>query len=79
MDVEFALVKLDKWFRKMVVVCIIFAIVTFVLGVELRNTYNYANAVARFWTSASLTVFFGITSVTVKKIHKVLLRLDEKR
>jgi len=84
MDAERTLEKVDKWFRAMLFACVIFAIITFLLWAGIRGARNfsvndYANAVARFWASLTLTVFLGIISVTVKKIHKVLLPLVEKR
>ena len=74
-----ALEKVDNWYKTMVYLCIIFAIITFVLWVVTRGSFytndSYIHAIARFWASLTLTVFFGVIAVTVKKIHKALLKL----
>lgn len=60
----------------MTILCVVSAFITFILFVGTRYNYRmdtYSVSVSRFWASCVLTIVFGITSVTVKKIHKCLL------
>ena len=74
-----ALKKVDNWYKTMVYLCVIFALITFVLWVVTRGSFYtndaYIHAIARFWASLALTIFFGAIAVTVKRIHKALLEL----
>ena len=76
MDIENSLKKLNKWYGTVVILCIIFAIITFFLWVGTRNWIDFtdhAQAVGRFWASLALTVALGVLSATIKVIHKVFV------
>ena len=75
MEIEISLKKLNKWCGTVLILCIIFAIITFFLWVGTRNWIDFtdhAQAVGRFWASLALTVALGILSATIKRIYKVL-------
>lgn len=77
MDIERGLKKIENWYGVLVCAGIVFAILTFVLYAGLNGPHNdYVHAVARFWVSFSMTVFFTVLSITVKKIHKFLKLLQ---
>lgn len=63
--------EVKKWYKTMAVLCIVSAFVTFILFIASR--YKYQTDTYSVWVGFVLTVFFGIISVTVKKIHKCLL------
>jgi len=73
-DREKALGKIDKWFGTMVLMCILFAVVTFIIWIMTRDSGDdvYAARIACFWASFALTIFFGVIAATVKKIYKYL-------
>ena len=76
MKTKYAVENIYKWHKIMTVLCIVFAVITVLLFLETsykRYTDAYSGAIARFWASFALTVFFGIISVTVKKLHETLL------
>jgi len=76
MEIENSLKKLNKWYGTVLILCIIFAIITFFLWVGTRNWIDFtdhAQAVGRFWASLALTVALGVLSATIKKIHKVFV------
>ena len=75
MDIEQGLKKIEKWYGTMAGLSILFVIITFILWAVSRDYVDfevYVRGQARFWASFSITVFFVITSITVKKIHKYL-------
>ena len=81
MEVENSLRKLSKWYGTVVILCIIFAILTFFFWVGTRNWTDftdYAPAVARFWASFAVTIVLAVLSVTIKKIEKVLAMISSK-
>ena len=76
MDNERALEKLNKWHRALAYWCMIFVFITFILWAGIRGPYTcHVRATARLWASGALTIFFGVLSVTVRKIHKCLVEL----
>jgi len=81
MEIENLLKKLNKWYGTVVILCIIFAIITFFLWVDTRNWIDftdYAQAVGRFWASLALTVALGVLSATIKRIHKVFAVIADR-
>lgn len=65
-----------KWYKTLTILCVVSACITFTLFLYTKYNYytnTYSVSVSRFWASCVLTIVFGITSVTVKKIHKCLL------
>jgi len=81
MDNEQGLKKVEKWHGTLFGLSIVFAIVTFILwaGLNGPSIVDYVHAVARFWASFSLTVFFVVISITVKKIHKYLKLVNDNK
>ena len=82
MDIQNSLKKIEKWYGTMATMSILFAIVSFILWAGLNSipsTGSYEHAVARFWTSLSLTIIFAVFSVTIRKIHKALVLITEKK
>jgi putative Mn2+ efflux pump MntP len=74
--VETLIEEVKKWYKTMAVLCIVSAFVTVILFIGSRYKYHtdtYFVSVVHFWVGFVLTVFFGIISVTVKKIHKCLI------
>ena len=82
MDTYSSLKKVEKWYGTMAMMCILFAILTFIFYAfngRPGNMDSFIHAVARFWASLALTIVFGVLAVTVKKIHKALVLLAEKK
>jgi len=82
MEIENGLKKIEKWYGAMVGLSILFAIITFILYAVSKDYIDFAVYIrgqARFWASFSLTVFFAVISVTVKKIHKYLKLVNESK
>jgi len=81
MDHERALEKINRWHRIMAYWCMIFAVITFILWVGVRGPMYtcHVRATARLWTSGALTIFFGVLSATVKKIHTCLVEIGSAK
>ena len=82
MDIESSLKKVENWYGTMVMMCILFAILSFIFYAfngRAGDMDSFIHAVARFWASLALTIVFGVLAVTVKKIHKALVLIAKKK
>ena len=74
MDIKHALQKINTWSKIMWYLGIALAVITFFLLFPAGAGHYIA--VIRFWTSFALTIFFGVFSITIKKIYQFLILID---
>jgi len=71
---EQALGKVYKWYNTMVCSFIAFIFITFILWAVTGDRF-LPGTNARLWASITLTVFFGVMSVTLKRIYACLKQM----